>query len=188
MTQRPAPASATSEAPEPEPDPPVPAPDPAPTVNGVEETTSSSARESELRPKASTVTDVSPTTAGPPATGRDTSTPSTCNVTPGPENSPLPCPVATSWPPTSNRADVTGPVTVARRDTRPDRLCPDSGAHVEPSVEYSTSPTTGRAWSFRTASSALGMPAPRYSRSPSGAARRAQLEAKPACLRANARI
>ena len=133
-TQRPAPASSTEEPPESDPS----------TVTVTSELTSSSARASLLRPKASTRTVVSPLSDAP-ATGCDTSTPSACSVTPEPENSPLPCTVATSWPPTNRRADVTGPVRPTRKDTRPDTLCPDNGAHVDPSAEYSTSPTTGRA-------------------------------------------
>ena len=91
---------------------------------------------------ASTVTVAAPAKRPVPF-GWDTSTPSACSVTELPSKAPLPTPVATSRSPTRRRAEVTGPVTVTRMETRPATFSPASGCHVVPSVEYSTLPMTG---------------------------------------------
>ena len=104
-----------------------------------------------------------------------------------PVNAPLPAPEATSRSPTSRRAEVTGPLTVTRMETRPETLSPARGFHVAPSREYSTWPMVGLAWSFRTASRAFGSPAPRYSW-PSTGFRRPRFVGSLACFFARATI
>ena len=127
-------------------------------MKGAEAATSSSARGSGLRPEASTRTACSPDRA-------EMSTSSARSVT----TLPAGVPDATSPPPTSIRAEVTGPPTVARTETEPESSWPSSGAHAVPSLEYSIWPITGLGWSFRTASRASRKPLPRYSLPSQGA-------------------